>query len=151
MESPTKEAAMRRSVLTLVATLVLGLTLGASLSGLVGALHGAGGLPVKVTELYKTDLVESDGREGSLWLAELAPGAAVGRHYHPGDAFAYILDGTLTLEMDGQTPVTLKPGESGSVRPGQIHDDRNSSQTQPLKFLVFHIARKGQPLAIPAK
>jgi quercetin dioxygenase-like cupin family protein len=69
----------------------------------------------------------------------------------PGDAFAYILEGTLILEVDGQTPVTLKPGDSGSVRPGQIHDDRNGSQTQPLKFLVFHIARKGQPLAIPAK
>jgi hypothetical protein len=33
----------------------------------------------------------------------------------------------------------------------QVHDDKNPSQAAPLKFLVFHVADKGQPLALPAQ
>jgi len=32
-----------------------------------------------------------------------------------------------------------------------VHDDKNASQTAPLKFLVFHVAKKGEPLAVPAQ
>lgn len=142
---------MKRSVVTSGSVLILGLTLGAGLPGLVGALHGAAQPPVKVTELYKTDLGSVDGREGSLWLAELAPGASVGKHFHPGDAFAYVLEGTMVLEVVGQPPVTLRPGDSGSVGPSQVHDDRNGSSSAPVKFLVFHVARKGAPLAVTVK
>jgi Cupin domain len=71
----------------------------------------------KVAELYKADLVTSDGKEASLFLAELAPGANMGKHYHPGDAFAYILEGTMLLEIAGGQSVTLKSGQSGSLPP----------------------------------
>jgi quercetin dioxygenase-like cupin family protein len=82
---------------------------------------------------------------------EIDPGGAGGKHYHPGDAFGYILEGSMTLEIAGKLPVTLKPGESGHVPPKQVHDDKNPSQATPLKFLVFHVADKGQPLAVPAQ
>jgi quercetin dioxygenase-like cupin family protein len=104
-----------------------------------------------VTELYKADLVTSEGKEASMFLAELAPGANMGKHYHPGDAFAYILEGTMLLEIVGKESVTLKAGQSGSLPPQTVHDDKNASQTAPLKFLVFHVAKKGDPLAVPVQ
>ena len=67
----------------------------------------------------------------------------MGKHYHPGDAFAYILEGTMLLEIVGKESVTLKAGQSGSLPPGTVHDDKNASQTAPLKFLVFHSRRPG--------
>jgi hypothetical protein len=57
----------------------------------------------------------------------------------------------MTLEVAGMASVTLKSGESGHVAPKQVHDDKNSSQTAALKFLVFHVVEKGQPLAVPAQ
>src|SRR6266568_3570692 len=114
--------------------------------GLVNAMQHA-----KVAELYKANLVTSDGKEGSIFLAELAPGANMGKLYHPGDAFAYILEGTMLLEIAGKESVTLKAGQSGSLPPRTVHDDKNASQTAPLKFLVFHVAKKGDPLAVPVK
>ena len=137
---------MKRFKLGLVVTFALGLALGIGATGFVNAMHH-----VKVSELYKADLVTSDGREASIFLAELAPGANVGKHYHPGDAFAYILEGTMLLEIDGKPSVTLGPGKSGSLPPGTVHDDKNPSQTAPLKFLVFHVAKKGDPLAVSVK
>jgi quercetin dioxygenase-like cupin family protein len=34
-----------------------------------------------------------------MFLAELGPGANIGKHYHPRDTFAYILDGTMLLRL----------------------------------------------------
>ena len=48
----------------------------------------------------------------------------MGKHYHPGDAFAYILEGTMLLEIVGKESVTLKPGQSGSLPPRTVHDDK---------------------------
>jgi quercetin dioxygenase-like cupin family protein len=137
---------MKRSTFTLAGTLVLGIAIGAGLTGLVNAMQH-----VKVSEIYKASLVTSEGQEASMFLAELGPGANMGKHYHPGDAFAYILEGTMLLEIVGKESVTLKPGQGGSLPPKVVHDDKNASQTAPLKFLVFHVAKKGEPLAVPAQ
>jgi quercetin dioxygenase-like cupin family protein len=69
---------MKRSTLTLAVTLALGIAVGAGSTGFVNAMQH-----VKVTELYKADLVTSDGKEASMFLAELGPGANMGKHYHP--------------------------------------------------------------------
>jgi quercetin dioxygenase-like cupin family protein len=137
---------MKRSIFTLAVTLALGIAVGAGLTSFVSAMQH-----VKVKELYKADLVTSEGKEASMFLAELGPGANMGKHYHPGDAFAYILEGTMLLEIVGKESVTLKPGQSGSLPPRTVHDDKNASQTAPLKFLVFHVAKKGDPLAVPVQ
>jgi len=138
---------MRRTAFMLSITLAIGIALGT----MGHQLLNAGQAPVKVTELLKTDLAGSPGKEASISLVEIAPGGAVGKHYHPGDAFGYILEGSMALEVAGKAPVTLKSGESGHVAPKQVHDDKNPSQTAPLKFLVFHVVEKGQPLAVPAQ
>ena len=137
---------MRQSIGALAGTLVLGMALGAGLTGFGNAMQH-----VKVTEIHKATLVTSEGKEASMFLAELGPGANMGKHYHPGDAFAYILEGTMLLEIVGKESVTLKPGQGGSLPPKVVHDDKNASQTAPLKFLVFHVAKKGDPLAVPAQ
>ena len=137
---------MRRSTLTVGAALVFGMVLGVTAAGLVNAMQQG---KVSVAELYKADLVTSDGKEASMFMAELAPGANMGKHYHPGDAFAYILEGTMLLEIAGKPSVTLTVGQSGSLPPRTVHDDKNPSQTAPLKFLVFHVAKTGEPLAVP--
>ena len=69
---------MKRSTLTLAVTLALGIAVGAGMTGFVNAMQHA-----KVAELYKANLVTSDGKEGSIFLAELAPGANMGNHTTP--------------------------------------------------------------------
>ena len=137
---------MTHRILTLVLALALGIVLGAAGTRYVTAMQHA-----KVTELYKAALATSEGNEASIFLAELAPGANMGKHYHPGDAFAYILEGSMLLEIVGKDSVTLRAGQSGSLPPRVVHDDKNASATAPLRFLVFHVAKKGDPLAVPVQ
>jgi quercetin dioxygenase-like cupin family protein len=106
---------------------------------------------VKRTELLRMALEGMEGKEGVMYVAELPPGAAAGKHTHPGAEFAYILDGALTLEPQGQAAKTYKAGEAFHNPAKVIHDAKNTSTTGSTKVLVFLIAEKGQPLATPAQ
>jgi quercetin dioxygenase-like cupin family protein len=107
--------------------------------------------PVKVTELYKTNLAEAPGKEARILQLEIAPGAHVGWHYHPGDACAYVQEGSMVLVPRGKTPVAMNQSDTGCLPRRVVHDDKNASQTAPVKFLVFFVTQKGQPFAVPVK
>ena len=88
---------------------------------------------IKRTDLATADQSATDA--GSLWIAEIAPGAATGRHTHPTPRFVYVLEGAVVLEMDGQPPRTYRAGEGFAEPPGQVHNFRNASTTVPAKAL----------------
>jgi quercetin dioxygenase-like cupin family protein len=136
---------MRKLVLVSLAMFALGMLTGALVHQTATAQHSS----VKVNELTKAELAVT-GKEASIFLVEIAPGGAVGKHYHPGDAFGYVLEGAMTLEIEGKSPITLQAGQSGHVAPKTVHDDKNNGKA-PLRFLVFHVADKGQPLAVSVK
>jgi quercetin dioxygenase-like cupin family protein len=124
----------------------LGVTLGLVAGGLGSQGLHAQQPPVKRTILQKVDLAGMEGKEGVMYLAEVAPGAQSGRHFHPGPEFLYIQEGSFVLELDGDAPVTMNSGDSRHIPAKQIHNARNTSTTAPTKVLVFSIAEKGQPL-----
>ena len=138
---------MRRTALVLGVTLAVGIAL-----GVIGSqLLNAGQDPVTRTILQQKDLEGVAGREVIMYRAEAVPGGVAGKHFHPGPELAYVLEGSLILEPDGQPPVTLKAGESFHVPPKQIHNAKNASTTAPVKVLVVLIGEKGQPLATPVQ
>lgn len=102
---------------------------------------------IKRTPLQKLD-VPGDNYEVITGLAEIAPNVNIGRHKHPGAETGYVLEGELTLLVDGQPPLALKTGESYKVPPGAIHDARSGKS--PAKVLAVYIVEKGKPLATPA-
>jgi quercetin dioxygenase-like cupin family protein len=92
-----------------------------------------------------------EGKEAVIVVAEIAPGATTGKHWHVGQEFAYVLEGSLRLLADGKPAVTLMPGEAIQQPPRQVHEGLNTSTTAPVKVLAFYVAEKGQPLttAVP--
>ena len=107
--------------------------------------------PIKRTELLRADLAGAAGMEAVIYIADVMPGAAGGRHTHYGDEFVYILDGVLVVTPDGKEPVTLKAGETAHLPPDVIHAAKNGSASASAKVLVFLAVEKGKPLAEPAK
>jgi quercetin dioxygenase-like cupin family protein len=104
-------------------------------------------LPIKRTELLRVDIKEAEGREGVMFVVDLAPGAVAGRHFHPGPEFFYVLEGTVIAEPDGHPPVTLKKGETGHNPTRHVHNAKNGSTSEPARVLVFLLSKKGKPLA----
>ncbi len=107
-------------------------------------------LPLKHTQLYKTDLAGLEGKQGVLIAVEYAPGAADEKHYHPGQLFTYVLEGSVIWEVESQPPITLKAGDFYDP-PKRVHNHKNASATAPAKFLVFFVEEKGQPRSVPVK
>ena len=123
---------------------ITGLGLGLALTGTTTL--SAQSPPIKRTDLVRAELAAMDNPIAYLWVGELAPGAATGMHSHPTPRFVYVLEGAVTVEIQGQSPTTYKPGEAFQELPSVVHNLRNANATQPAKALGFQVAAKGQPL-----
>jgi quercetin dioxygenase-like cupin family protein len=140
---------MQRTVCTLALTLIAGVAIGA-LGGRFLSIEQATAqqAPVKRTVLQKQDIPGAAGKEATLILAEIVPGGAAGRHFHPGPEIGYVMEGTLLLEIDGKSPLTIKAGES-FLSTG-IHDVKNPDANKPVRVIDCLVGDKGKPLATPA-
>jgi quercetin dioxygenase-like cupin family protein len=91
--------------------------------------------------LLKADLTGCKGKEVSIALDEFGPGTS-GKHYHPGESFTYILDGSEIYEIEGKASKVVSVGDLLHEEPMQVHTVGN---TAPLKLLVIRVLDKGQP------
>ena len=89
------------------------------------------------------------GREAVTARAEFAPGAAVGRHTHPGEEIGYVLEGSVSVEIDGVAK-TLSAGDTFAIPAATVH---NATNAGPGKAAIVstYIVEKGKPLATPVK
>jgi quercetin dioxygenase-like cupin family protein len=88
------------------------------------------------------------GYEVVLLEVSIAVGGREGRHWHAGTLVGHILEGELTMELEGQPTKTVKTGESLLIEPRQVHEGINKGRV-PVKALVTFIAEKGKPLTTP--
>ena len=119
----------------------------------------AGGFALHVTRaqqpgIKRTDVLRHDlgvpGREVIQVRVDFAPGVAFGRHSHPGEEIAYVLEGTLAYEVEGRPTVTLKAGEVLFIPAGAIHAAKNVGGGNGAE-LATYIVEKGKPLVVPAE
>ena len=106
----------------------------------------------KVTSLMSKELKENPGKEVLMIMVEYPPGSSDPIHRHNAQAFVYVLEGSIVMQVKGGKEVTLTPGQTFYEGPDDIHVvGRNASTTQPAKFVVFLIKDKGAPVLVPVK
>jgi quercetin dioxygenase-like cupin family protein len=106
----------------------------------------------KVTPLMTKDLAGDPGKEVLMITVEHVPGGASAIHRHNAQAFVYVLEGSVVMQLKGGQAVTLKAGQSFYEGPDDVHlVDRNASKTKPAKFVVVLIKNKGAPAVLPAE
>jgi len=135
---------MERTIRLPVLAFITGIAFGVIISGQIAGAQQA--TAYQANRPSQNDLDEIKGSEMNVWLGELAPGAATGKHTHPTPRFVYVLEGAVVLEMDGKPPQTFKAGQAFAEAPNSVHILRNASATEPAKALGFQYAGKGQPL-----
>jgi quercetin dioxygenase-like cupin family protein len=99
---------------------------------------------VRRTELQRHDLGVA-GREVVQSRIDFDPGAAFGKHSHPGEEIIYVLEGLLEYEVEGQPPVTLKAGEVLFIPAGTVHAARNVGRRKGAELATYTV-EKGKPL-----
>src|SRR5215469_6986808 len=105
-----------------------------------------------VKELFAIDLPDCPGKEGRMIEVSYPPGARDMVHRHDADAFVYVLEGQIVMQLKGKSAVTLKAGQTFYEGPTDVHVvGRNASNTEPARFVVVLLKGKGAPLVTPVK
>ncbi|MEH6651906.1 MAG: cupin domain-containing protein [Motiliproteus sp.] len=105
-----------------------------------------------VTPLIEKDLEGMVNKEGTVLIVEYGPGMSSKKHRHDAHIFAYVLEGSVVMQVDGNNPVTLKVGDTFYESPKDIHlVSKNASSTQAAKFVVFTVKEKNLPVVIPLR
>jgi quercetin dioxygenase-like cupin family protein len=102
--------------------------------------------PVTRSVLQTLDIADS-GWAATLVLVDIAPNVAVGRHTHPGDVSAYVIYGSLEVEIDGEVPRRFAAGESFTVPANTIHDERTGAAG--ARIVASFVVPADAPLSTP--
>ena len=94
-------------------------------------------------------LPDISGKEGLMEIVVFSPGEIVPVHRHNADVFAYVLEGSIVTQLEGQKSQTVHTGEAFYESPGDVHiASRNASATQPARLLVFFVKKIGAPTTV---
>ena len=105
-----------------------------------------------IASLMSKALAENPDKEVLMITVEYAPGGSDPIHRHNAQAFVYVLEGSIVMQVKGGKQVTLTPGQTFYEGPDDVHVvGRNASSTKPAKFLVFLIKDKGAPVLVPVE
>ena len=105
-----------------------------------------------ISSLLSKDLVGLPGKELSVITVEYAPGGSDPVHRHNAQVVVYVLQGAVVMQVQGQSQITLKPGDTFYEGPDDVHVvAKNASSSAPAKFLVFFVKDKGVPVKAPAR
>ena len=104
---------MKRHAVVITFVLILGVALGSVGTQYLHAQQPA----LKRVDLLRTAVAQMEGKEAHMWVADIAPGAATGSHRHPTTRFVYVMEGSVTLELEGQPPRTYHAGEAFAEQP----------------------------------
>ena len=98
----------------------------------------------------KLQYPQTDKPEIESVLIEIAPGGESGRHMHPVPTYVYVVEGTLTVEMDDGSPREYAAGSGFLESVNTWHNGKNLGQA-PVKVLVVFVSEEGKKNFIRAE
>jgi quercetin dioxygenase-like cupin family protein len=101
------------------------------------------------TDVMRHD-VSVDGREVIQVRVGFERGSAAPYHSHPGEEIAYVLEGTLEYQFEGQQPTILKAGDALFIPAGTNHSAKNVGSGKAIELATYFVD-KTKPLVVPAK
>lgn len=106
------------------------------------ALAGEPAAP-KLENLLTSPLAGVDTREVIVSRVSIPANTRLPVHWHPGEEFAYIIEGSVTLWQQGKKDIHGKKGDVIKVPFKQVHTAETSDEAAVI--LVVRIHEPGQP------
>jgi len=102
--------------------------------------------PVTAKTILQTDVKGGVLEEAVVQVYTFEPGAALPWHIHPdAHEIAYILEGSLTLEIEGQGSRVLRAGDASHVAPNVVHRG-STDPAQGTRLVAVRFKPKDKPL-----
>ena len=93
--------------------------------------------------LMSAELGGVEGTEVIVSHVTIPPNTSLPKHWHPGEEFAYVLEGSVTLWQKGKRKITGRKGDAMKVPLKQIHTAITGDEG--VKLLIFRVHEQGQP------
>ena len=104
--------------------------------------------PPGSNEMLRSPLLSTPGIEVIVSDVVIPPNGQVARHYHPGEEFLYLIEGTAIHVEEGKPDLPLTAGDSYAIPPRAIHAPKGGSEG--ARAIVFRVHIAGQPERIEA-
>lgn len=131
----------------------LWLTLFQTASPTVAADYGGGVTAKVLTRTTRTGNGQkisypcTDRAEVTAVGVELAPGSETGWHKHPVPVYAYVVAGTLVVELEDGRRLTFSAGDAIIEVVDTLHNGRNLGK-EPVKLAVFYLGEEGKATVV---
>jgi len=102
---------------------------------------------LKLETLLKSVLEGVDGTEVIVSRVTIPPNTSLPKHWHPGEEFAYILEGSAILWQKGKDDIVGKAGDVMKVPLKQVHTAITTDEGATI--LVFRVHEQGEPERVP--
>lgn len=127
-----------------------GLAVGLALASLTALADGGSASPPEV--LLKQDLSgmpTGATQEIRVLTARLGPGENSVFHTHRAPVTTYVLEGALTLDLEGHDPVIVNAGEAYIEPANTPVTARNESTTDYMRVAIFYVSDPDTPFLDP--
>ncbi|MEZ4647534.1 MAG: cupin domain-containing protein [Candidatus Eisenbacteria bacterium] len=98
---------------------------------------------LSLENLLRAELEGVEGTEVIVSRVTLPPNSSLPKHWHPGEEFAYVLEGSCILWQDGKEDIVTRAGDVAKVPLQQVHTAITTDEGAVV--LVFRVHEKGQP------
>lgn len=75
---------------------------------------------------------------------DVPPNTELPKHYHPGQEFVYVIEGSITVALDGEEERTVQGG-AAAVVPARVHH-RAWTKGEAAKLVVFRVHDPDKPV-----
>ena len=99
---------------------------------------------LKLTMLTRTGLERFPDLEASVTFGEYTAGGINKRHAHADCLeLIFVIQGAISTEIEGEGTKLTEAGAVLCLRPDIFHQGRNASSTEPAKFVLVKLKRRG--------
>ncbi len=92
-------------------------------------------------QMLRAPITVADGLEVIISDVVIPPNATVPRHYHPGEEFLYVIEGSAVHVEEGKDDRVLSAGDAYVIPPRAIHAPRGGPDG--ARAIVFRVHVEG--------
>ncbi|AFY38389.1 Cupin 2 conserved barrel domain protein [[Leptolyngbya] sp. PCC 7376] len=94
-------------------------------------------------EMLRAPISMADGLEVIVSDVIIPPNATVPRHFHPGEEFIYLIEGSVVNVVEGLPDTIMRAGETFVMPPGVEHAPYATDEG--ARAIVFRVHVEGHP------
>ena len=98
---------------------------------------------VQAENLLRESIADVEGKEIIVSRVSFPPHTELPWHWHPGEEFFYVIDGSVTLKRRGQPDSLATQGDAQKIAPQIIHT--GSTGEQGAELVIFRVHTEGEP------